>query len=106
MPADAAPALARPDAIRVMVVDDSVVVRGLVARWLEEDKDIVVVGTPRNGKLAVESVARLDPDVIILDVEMPEMDGLEALPLLLRAKPGVAVIMASTHRLAIVFSED
>jgi two-component system chemotaxis response regulator CheB len=96
MPADAAPALSRPDAIRVMVVDDSVVVRGLVARWLEEDKDIVVVGTPRNGKIAVESVARLDPDVIILDVEMPEMDGLEALPLLLRAKPGIAVIMAST----------
>lgn len=82
--------------LKVMVVDDSVVVRGLVSRWVSEDPQMTVVGSIRNGKLAVDEVAALNPDVIILDIEMPEMDGLTALPLLLRARPGVVVIMAST----------
>jgi len=94
--APARPAAADAPAIRVMIVDDSVVVRGLVGRWLDEEADVKVVGTLRNGRQAVDEIARLDPDVVVLDVEMPEMDGLEALPLLLKAKPGVVVIMAST----------
>lgn len=84
------------DPIRVMVVDDAVVVRGLIGRWIEEDPALAVVASHRNGKLAVEDVARTTPDVVILDVEMPEMDGLTALPLLLKAKPGLVVVMAST----------
>jgi two-component system chemotaxis response regulator CheB len=84
------------DPIRVMVVDDSVVVRGLIGRWIDEDPALAVVASHRNGKLAVDDVARSNPDVVVLDVEMPEMDGITALPLLLRAKPGLVVVMAST----------
>ncbi|MDK9698200.1 MAG: chemotaxis response regulator protein-glutamate methylesterase [Siculibacillus sp.] len=84
------------DPVRVMVVDDSVVVRGLIGRWIDEDPALAVVASHRNGKLAVDDVARSNPDVVVLDVEMPEMDGITALPLLLRAKPGLIVVMAST----------
>lgn len=84
------------DPIRVMVVDDSVVVRGLISRWVSEDGDLILAGVARNGRQAVDEIARIDPDVVVLDVEMPEMDGLTALPLLLKAKPGVIVIVAST----------
>jgi two-component system chemotaxis response regulator CheB len=86
----------REDAIRVMVVDDSVVVRGLVSRWLAEEPELAVVAALRHGRQAVDEIARHAPDVVVLDVEMPEMDGLTALPLLLKATPGVAVIVAST----------
>jgi len=82
--------------IRVAVVDDSAVVRGLVSRWVEEDPGLHVVGRYANGKLAVEQVASSQPDVIVLDIEMPVMDGLTALPELLRVLPGVKIIMAST----------
>ena len=83
--------------IRVMIVDDSAVVRGLVARWMGEEPGLEAVARHPNGKLAVEDVARSVPDVILLDIEMPVMNGLEALPLLLRARPGVRVLMVSTH---------
>lgn len=84
------------DPIRVMVVDDSVVVRGLIGRWIDEDPALAVVASHRNGKLAVDDVMRANPDVVVLDVEMPEMDGLTALPLLLKQKPGLVVVVAST----------
>jgi len=82
--------------IRVMIVDDSAVVRGLVSRWLSEETDIEVVARHANGKLAVADVARSAPDIILLDVEMQVMDGLEALPLLLKARPSARVFMVST----------
>ena len=82
--------------IRVMVVDDSAVVRGLVSRWIEEEPGLEVVARHANGKLAVEDVMRSVPDIVLLDIEMPVMDGLEALPLLLRAGPGMRVLMVST----------
>ncbi|MTW18811.1 chemotaxis-specific protein-glutamate methyltransferase CheB [Rhodoplanes serenus] len=84
------------DRLRVMVVDDSVVVRGLVARWLEEQPDFEVVASLRTGREAVDQVERLDPDVAILDIEMPVLDGISALPLLLAKKRDLVVIMAST----------
>lgn len=90
------PGAAVTDPVRVMVVDDSVVVRGLIGRWIDEDPALAVVASHRNGKLAVDDVARSNPDVVVLDVEMPEMDGITALPLLLKAKPGLVVVMAST----------
>lgn len=97
----ATPAPPRPggkisDPVRVMVVDDSVVARGLISRWIDEDASLSVVASHRNGRLAVDDVVRSSPDVVVLDVEMPEMDGLTALPLLLKAKPGLVVVMAST----------
>lgn len=79
-----------------MVVDDSAVVRGLVSRWLSEAPDIEVVSLQRNGRAAVEAIDEADPDIVILDIEMPEMDGMTALPLILRKKPGIPVVMAST----------
>ena len=82
--------------IRVMVVDDSAVVRGLVSRWIEEEPGLEVVARHSNGKLAVEDVSRSAPDIVLLDIEMPVMDGLEALPLLLKAQPGMRVLMVST----------
>ena len=83
-------------AIRVMVVDDSVVVRGLVSRWIEEEPGLALAGSLRNGRDAVDQIERINPDVVILDIEMPELDGISALPLLLAKKRDLVVIMAST----------
>ena len=82
--------------ILVMVVDDSAVVRGLISRMLEKDSSIDVVDTVSNGEIAVKRAQTLDLDVIILDIEMPVMDGLTALPKILEINPNVKVIMAST----------
>ena len=81
---------------KVMVVDDSTVIRGFITRMLESDPEIKVVTTAANGELAVKAVARVEVDVVILDIEMPVMDGLTALPLILKANPKVKVLMAST----------
>jgi two-component system, chemotaxis family, protein-glutamate methylesterase/glutaminase len=85
-----------PQPLQVMIVDDAVVVRGLIARWLTEAGGIEVVSTHRTGAEAVAAVERVKPDVIILDIEMPDMDGITALPLLKRKHPDAVVIMAST----------
>jgi two-component system, chemotaxis family, protein-glutamate methylesterase/glutaminase len=82
--------------IRVMIVDDSAVVRGLVSRWIEEEPGLEVVGRHANGRLAVNDLARSAPDIVLLDIEMPVLDGLEALPLLLEARPELRVLMVST----------
>ena len=82
--------------IRVMIVDDAVVVRGLFTRWVEAEPDLEVVASLRTGRDAVNQIERVDPDVVLLDVEMPELDGVSALPLLLEKKRDLVVIMAST----------
>src|SRR5512139_2630036 len=82
--------------IRVMIVDDAVVVRGLFARWIEAEPDLEVVASLRTGRDAVMQIERADPDVVLLDVEMPDLDGIAALPLLLAKKRDLVVIMAST----------
>ena len=93
--APAAPATAQ-DPIRVMIVDDAVVVRGLVARWVDEEPDLKTVASLRTGRDAVDQVLRVNPDIVVLDIEMPDLDGLSALPLLLEKKRDLIVIMAST----------
>ncbi len=82
--------------IRVMIVDDLLVVRGIVSRWLQEVSDFEVVATHRSAKNALEDLERSLPDVVILDIEMPDMDGVTALPLILDKRPHVAVIIASS----------
>ncbi len=82
--------------IRVMVVDDSAVVRGFIVRLLEAEPGIDVVATCGNGQMAVQHAARTALDVIILDVEMPVMDGLSAVPNILAVNPSVRIVMAST----------
>jgi two-component system chemotaxis response regulator CheB len=82
--------------IRVMIVDDAIVVRGLFTRWLEAEADLELVASLRTGREAVNQLERADPDVVVLDVDMPELDGIAALPLLLEKKRDLVVIMAST----------
>lgn len=86
--------------IRVLVVDDSAVIRGLVTRWLSGEADIEVVGAAVNGKDGVDHAEKFKPDLILLDIEMPVMDGVTALPAIRKAAPNARVIMASTltHR--------
>ena len=79
-----------------MVVDDAVVVRGLIVRWVESEPGLEVVAALRSGREAIAQIEHTDPDVVILDVDMPDMDGITALPRLLAAKPELVVIMAST----------
>src|ERR1700752_30628 len=90
-----APATA-PDSLRVMIVDDAVVVRGLVSRWIDEEPGLKTVASLRNGREAVDQLTRHNPDVVLLDIDMPDIDGLEALPLLLEKKRDLVVIMSST----------
>jgi two-component system chemotaxis response regulator CheB len=82
--------------LKIMIVDDSAVVRGLISRWLEHEPDMVLAGLAIDGAKGVEKVKEVQPDVLILDIEMPNMGGLEALPKLIAAKPGLKVLMAST----------
>jgi len=82
--------------VRVMIVDDALVVRGLFARWVEAEPDLELVASLRTGREAVNQVERADPDVVVLDIDMPELDGIAALPLLLEKKRDLVVIMAST----------
>jgi two-component system chemotaxis response regulator CheB len=79
-----------------MVVDDAVVVRGMIARWVEAEPDMQIVASLRGGREAIEQVERRSPDVVILDVTMPDIDGISALPLLLEKKRDLVVLMAST----------
>ena len=82
--------------IRVMLVDDSAVVRGLLSRWLSAEENVEVVARCHNGLHAVREIADVQPNLVVLDIEMPEMDGLEALPHLLKACPGVRILIASS----------
>lgn len=88
--------VAAPAPIRVMVVDDAVVVRSLIARWVTEAPDLEIVAALRNGREAVNELERANPDVVVLDIDMPELDGISTLPLLLEKKRDLVVIMAST----------
>ncbi len=80
---------------RVMVVDDSAVIRGVLTRILEADPEISVVASVCNGQMAIDRLDRTDVEIVVLDFEMPVMDGMTALPLILRKKPGIQVLMAS-----------
>ncbi|WP_293210857.1 chemotaxis response regulator protein-glutamate methylesterase [Parvibaculum sp.] len=85
-----------PETCRVMVVDDSAIARGIVVRTLQEEPGIEVVASVPNGLMALKAMAAHDMDVVVLDIEMPELDGLAALPRLLEAKPNLKVIMVSS----------
>src|SRR5262249_52501680 len=79
----------------VLIVDDSVVARRLLVEVLGDDPDIEVVGTAASGAIALAKLQQVRSDVIVLDVEMPEMTGLELLPLIRKAQPDARIIMSS-----------
>ncbi|MCR0981578.1 chemotaxis-specific protein-glutamate methyltransferase CheB [Roseomonas populi] len=81
--------------VRVMICDDSATVRGILARLLGADPGIEVVARVGDGRQALDALPSARPDVVLLDLEMPVMDGMTALPLLLRAEPRPSVIVAS-----------
>ena len=81
--------------VRVMVVDDSAVARGMLSRVIETDPELQVVAVASDGAMAVESLKKNPVDVIVLDLEMPTMDGMTALPLLLGVNPDVKIIISS-----------
>jgi two-component system chemotaxis response regulator CheB len=82
--------------IRVLVVDDSVTIRRLVSDELAADPAIEVVGTAANGRIALARVTQVNPDLIILDIEMPELDGLATLRELRKTHPKLPVLMFSS----------
>jgi two-component system chemotaxis response regulator CheB len=82
--------------IRVLIVDDSVVMRRMIGSILERDADLEVVGAAAHGGLALQKIPQVNPDVITLDVEMPEMDGITTLREIRKIYPKLPVIMFST----------
>lgn len=94
--AAASPAPRTANPIRVMVVDDAIVVRSLLTRWVDAEPDMQVVASLRTGREAVARIEQSDADVVMLDVDMPELDGISALPLLLEKRRDLIVIMVST----------
>lgn len=95
-PRPQAPETGKESPIRVLIVDDSAVVRGLLSRLVGEQPDLEVAATAANGQMALNTLAERRVDVVVLDIEMPVMDGLTALPQLLAADPHLRIIIAST----------
>lgn len=85
-----------PPALRIMIVDDSAIVRGMLSRRLGEQTDFQIVSTSVDGQMAVEELSKLKVDVIILDLEMPRMDGFTALPEIRRLAPLAKIIISSS----------
>lgn len=82
--------------IRVLVVEDSPTARALLVYMLEEDPEIQVVGQATDGRQGVEMAARLQPDMILMDVVMPDMDGLEATRRIMRERP-TPILIVTAH---------
>jgi len=85
-----------PAPLRVLLCDDSALSRRLVRHVLEDAGELEVVGEAADGVEAVELAATLCPDVVVLDLQMPRMTGLEALPRLRQTCPGVRVVVHSS----------
>ncbi len=82
--------------IRVLIVDDAVVIRRILSTVIDKDPDLEVAGVAANGRIALQKIAQCNPDLVTLDVEMPEMDGIATLRELRRTYPKLPVIMVST----------
>jgi DNA-binding NarL/FixJ family response regulator len=83
--------------IRVLVVDDHPVVRGGLVGWLDAQDDLTVVGEAGDGLEALALVAAAEPDVVLMDLRMPRMDGVTATERLAAAHPGVRVLVLTTY---------
>lgn len=85
------------DTIRVLITDDHTIVRDGLRLILETTDHIKVVGEAENGRIALQLAAKLQPDVILMDLHMPEMDGLTAIGHLQDEHPGIAVLILTTY---------
>jgi len=94
-PDRSAPVAGRP--VRVVVVDDHAIVRRGLSTLLEIEEDIEVVVEASNGRLAIEAVRRYTPDVVLMDICMPEVNGIEATRAIHTEYPDIAVIALSMH---------
>src|SRR5262249_36026899 len=83
--------------IRVLLVDDSVVLRHVFGDLLSDEPGLEGVGTGCHGRIAVDQAARTNPDVVVLDLEMPGLDGLQTLAALRQSHPSLPVILFSQH---------
>jgi DNA-binding NarL/FixJ family response regulator len=83
--------------IRTVVVDDSAITLKTVSNFLQRQESVEVVGTARNGAEALERVRELQPDLVLMDVQMPDMNGLEATARILREFPSVRVVMITVN---------
>lgn len=81
--------------INVLIVDDSALMRKIISDMLTSDSEIKVMGTAGDGKIALEKIKTLSPDVIVMDVEMPEMDGITALKKIMDIKPTPVVMLSA-----------
>lgn len=86
----------KKDKIKVLVVDDSALMRNLIGRIIDEAPDLEVAGKAMNGQFALQKIPKLDPDVIVLDLEMPEMNGIEFLKEKKKQKIDAPVIILSS----------
>src|SRR5689334_9285878 len=82
---------------RILIVDDVPAIRGSLRRYLELEADWEICGEAENGKVAVEEVQRLHPDLVILDLSMPVMNGLDAARAIKLIAPGTHILMFSLH---------
>jgi len=85
-----------PD-IRLLVAEDSTLVRGLLAQHLEREEDFCVVGVARNGREAVDLAAKLHPDVVVMDLDMPLLNGVQATERITAQYPYIKVILLTAH---------
>lgn len=84
-------------ATRILVVDDAPVIRRSVRFYLEQEPDWVICGEAENGQVAIERVRKLCPDVVVLDLSMPVMNGLDAARIIKAIAPGTHILMFSLH---------
>jgi two-component system, chemotaxis family, protein-glutamate methylesterase/glutaminase len=84
--------------ISVLIVDDSAFMRKLIKEFLSEDPRITVLDTARNGQEAIEKIIKLEPDVVTMDVEMPVLNGIEAVKTIMKKRPVPVIMLSSTTK--------
>lgn len=78
-----------------VITDDAIFMRTLLRRIIEQSEEYEVLGEASNGREAIEAASKLQPDILTLDITMPEMDGIQAVPEILKVSPHTKVIMVS-----------
>ncbi len=86
-----------PDPVRIMIADDHTIVRQGLARMLNDQPDLSVVGEAMNGRMAVDKALELRPDIVIMDIAMPQMNGIEAAKRIRRSLPKTKIVILSMY---------